>query len=316
LAATPALAPAPPPAGPADARLVVPPGRQGPGRVSSAAISTLDLAFARRAGGIMPGDTRAAGIGVGSELAQLRPYEPGDDVRLLDPAASARTAVAHVRQHVPERALTTWLVLDVSSSMAFGTADRLKSDVAEGVADVTARLAVRRGGRIAALTCGCPKPRLIPPRGGRRAMVGVMKLAAEGVAPDGFRDEAALQKALDRVRRLSREPGLVVVVSDFRSEGFERSLRGVRAKHAVLCVEVHDPREGELPDAGQLVLVDPETGDVVEADTKSQRLRERFAALEAERRERLRTVLRRVGAEHVPLSTDGDWLRELVRRTR
>ncbi|HSD80930.1 MAG TPA: DUF58 domain-containing protein [Solirubrobacteraceae bacterium] len=296
--------------------LVVPPGRQGPGVLSAAAVAQLDLAFARRAGGILPGDHRGAGVGQGTELAQIRPYEPGDDVRHIDPAASARTAVAHVRRHVPERALTTWLVLDVSPSMAFGTAVRLKSDVAEGVTGVIARLAVRRGGRIAVLTCGAPRPRLLPPRGGRRALVAAWRLAAEGVAPDGHADERALAGALLRVRRLAREPGLVVIVSDFRQDGWARALRSVAARHSILAVEISDPRERELPDAGQLVLVDPESGRLVEADTASGRLRERFAAAEARRRAAMAEALRGAGAEHVPLSTDADWLRDLARRAR
>jgi uncharacterized protein (DUF58 family) len=296
--------------------LVAPPARQGPGSLSADAVAALDLAFARRAGGVLPGDHRGTGVGAGTELAQLRPYEPGDDVRQLDPAASARTLVAHVRQHVPERALTTWIVLDVSASMGFGTATRLKSDVAEGVAVVLARLAVRRGGRVAALACGGPVVRLLPPRGGRRALASVQRLAAEGVAPDGLGDDGGLADGLWRVRRLAREAGLVVVVSDFRAGGWDRALRSLRDRHSVLAVEIGDPRESELPDAGHLVLVDPETGRLVEADTTSARLRERFAAAEAERRDALATTLRRAGAEHVRLSTDGDWLRELARRVR
>jgi uncharacterized protein (DUF58 family) len=296
--------------------LITPPGRQGPGVLAPAAVATLDLVFARRAGGILPGDRRGSGVGVGTELAQLRPYEPGDDVRQLDPSASARTAVAHVRQHVPERALTTWLVFDASASMAFGTAQRLKSDVAEGVAVVVARLAVRRGGRIAALTCGVPRPRLLPPRGGRRALAAVARLVAEGVAPDGFADEGGLARALLRVRNLAREPGLVLVVSDFRQDGWERPLRMLRARHEVVAIEVSDPREGELPDAGRLMVVDPETGQLVEADTASPALRRRFAAAEAGRRERLAAALRRAGAEHVALSTGSDWLRDLARAVR
>src|SRR3954451_2829746 len=102
--------------------------------------------MARRAAGVLPGERKAPGVGAGTELFQLRPYEPGDDVRQLDAAASARTGVPHVRLQVPERALTTWLVLDVSPSMSFGTADRLKADVAEGVVLVLGRLAARRGG--------------------------------------------------------------------------------------------------------------------------------------------------------------------------
>jgi uncharacterized protein (DUF58 family) len=221
-----------------------------------------------------------------------------------------------VRQHVPERALTTWLVLDVSPSMAFGTAVRLKSDVAEGVAVVIARLAVRRGGRIAAVTCGAPHGRILPPRGGRRALASVRRLAAEGVAPDGHAEAGALGAGLLRVRGLAREPGLVVVVSDFRDDGWQRPLRSVAARHSVVAVEISDPRERELPDAGNLVLVDPETGRLVEADTASPRLRERFAAAEAARRAAMAEALRRAGAQHVALSTAGDWLRELARHAR
>jgi uncharacterized protein (DUF58 family) len=147
--------------------LVVPPGRQGPGRLPAAAVAAVDVALAKRAGGVLPGEHRSVGVGHGTELAQLRPYEPGDDLRQLDPSASARTAVAHVRQHVPERALTTWLVLDVSASMAFGTAQRLKSDIGEGVAQVVGQVAVRRGGRVAVVTSGGPSVHVLPPRGGR-----------------------------------------------------------------------------------------------------------------------------------------------------
>src|SRR4051794_11000393 len=123
--------------------------------------------MARRAAGVLPGERKAPGVGAGTELFQLRPYEPGDDVRQLDAAASARTGVPHVRLQVPERALTTWLVLDVSPSMAFGTADRLKADVAEGVVLVLGRLAARRGGRGALVTSGSgPPPVPPPPHGG------------------------------------------------------------------------------------------------------------------------------------------------------
>src|ERR1700754_2325215 len=146
-------------------RLTRPAGQQGPGHIPHALLESLDLIVARRASGALPGDRRAAGLGTGTELAQLRAYEVGDDVRQIDPAATARTGVPHVRLHVPERTLTTWIVLDVSPSMAFGTADRLKSDVAEGVAQVIGRLAIRRAGRIALLTFGAGGMRLIPPRG-------------------------------------------------------------------------------------------------------------------------------------------------------
>jgi uncharacterized protein (DUF58 family) len=296
--------------------LIDPPGRQGPGPLAHDAITRLDLRIARRAGGPLPGERRAPGVGSGTELAQLRPYEPGDDPRRLDPAASARTGIPHVRQHVPERALTTWIVLDLSASMAFGTGERLKSDVAEGAASTVAQLAVRRGGRVAVVTTGAPASTTLPPRSGRRAFAAVRRLVGAGVAPDRSEAELALPAALERVGRLARTRGLVAVVSDFRDDGWQAPLRVLAQRHTVTAIEVTDPRETELADAGQLVFLDPETGATVEADTGSPQVRAAFAAAEAERRAETAAALRRARAHHVTLSTGDDWLRELARVLR
>jgi uncharacterized protein (DUF58 family) len=297
-----------------EAALRPPPGRQGPGPLPSALVEVLDLALVRRAGGLSAGEHRGSGVGSGTELAQLRPYQPGDDVRQLDPAATARTGIPHVRQQVPERLLTTWLTVDVSPSMAFGTADRLKSDVAEGVVDVLGALAVKRGGRVGLLTFGGPDTRLLPPRGGRGARVGLRRALDEGVAPDGAGGEQ-LSRALVRVGRLSRPRSLVVVVSDFVGPtDWARPLAALSARHTVMAVEVRDPREQELPAVGRLALVDPESGERLEVDTKDRRLRERFARAAGEERGAVAAALRRAGAEHVVLSTAGAWARELGRR--
>ena len=296
---------------------VPPAGRQGPGPLPAGLVDALDLAMARRASGVLPGERRAPGVGAGTELFQLRPYQPGDDVRQLDPAASARTGIPHVRLHVPERALTTWLILDVSPSMAFGTTDRLKADVAEGVIVVLGRLAARRGGRVALLTSGAREQRFLPPRSGRGALGPLRRALAEGVAPDGHHDPDALTRTLRRVAQLARHPGLVVVVSDFRGpRTWRRALAALRARHATLAVEIRDPREGELPEVGDLALVDPETGERVEVDTHSARLRERFAAAEREERAEVAGDLRRALAEHIVLTTQGDWLRSLGGRLK
>ena len=301
-----------------------PPGGQGPGPMPGALVEALDLLLARRAAGVLPGERRAAGRGTGTELAQIRPYQVGDDVRQLDAAASARTGYPHVREHVPERALTTWLLLDLSASMACGTGARLKSDVAAGVAEVVARLSVRRAGRVALLTFGAPVPRLLPPRGGRQALVALRRAVAAGVAPDGAAPpDDALALGLRRIMRLARGPGLVVVVSDFREAGgglerppWARALSAATGRHDVLAVEIADPREAYLPDAGQLALVDPETGSRLDVDSASAELRRAFASAELARRDALKSWLRRARARHVTLSTDVDWLRALGRSLR
>jgi uncharacterized protein (DUF58 family) len=280
----------------------------------TAAVEALDLVVARRAAGALPGDRRAVGVGAGTELAQLRPYQIGDDVRQIDASATARTGIPHVRLQVPERVLTTWLVLDLSPSMAFGTANRLKSDVAEGVALVMARLGARRGGRIALVTCGAPVSRTVPPRGGRGALAPIHRVLKEGVSSDGHDDPHALSEALVKTGRIAQQAGFVIVVSDFRGPtSWVRPLGALRARHSVQAIEIRDPREMELPAVGHLSLVDPETGALVEVDSNRPALRRRFAQAAQEERDHVAAELRGLRVDHVVLSTDGDWLRELGR---
>ena len=304
-------------------------------------VEALDLVLARRASGALPGERRAAGRGTGTELAQIRPYQVGDDVRRIDAAASARTGHPHVRDYIPERTLTTWLLVDVSASMAFGTADRLKSDVAEGIALVIGRLAVRRAGRVGLLTCGAPDrapaaaaqrpraadraaPRARRRRRARRLRAGGRR-ARRGPAPDRpHRPRAGPDRRRLRLPRWGdREeptrPGASVAARAAarpRRPEWARALQSLSLRHDVLCVEVVDRREGELPDAGHLVLVDPETGKRVEADSSSAELRRRFAAAELARRDTLKSHLRRAHARHVEIATDDDWLRALGRSLR
>lgn len=281
-------------------------------------VDALDVALTRHSARTQPGDLRAPGVGAGTELSQLRGYQIGDDVRHLDAAASARTGEPHVRLHVPERTQATWILLDVSASMAFGTADRLKSDVAEGVTQVVGRLALRRAGALGLVRFGAPgTPRISPLRAGRTALGALRHALAEGVAPDGTEDEHALYDATAALGRLAQQPALVVVVSDFRSTlDPARALGPLRARHSLLCVEIYDPRELEIPDVGPLSLVDPETGRTVRVNTSSRTTRERFAAIEAERRARLHDELRRLRVAHVALGTDENWLLALGRALR
>jgi uncharacterized protein (DUF58 family) len=203
--------------------------------------------------------------------------------------------------------------------MAFGTRGRLKADVAEGAALVFARLGLRRAGSVGVVACGVPgEPggiRVLPPRGSKPGLVAVRKLLEEGVAPDGRTDPDMLAAALGRVFKLSKLSGLVAVISDFRDQReWERPLGALRLRHAVVAIEVGDPAEAELPAVGRLALVDPETGELVRVDSSNRRLRERFAALECERRAGVAAELRRLGVKHIALSTDQDWLVEIGRR--
>ena len=285
------------------------PDRPGPGPMPEALLRALDMKIGRRIDGLLTGEHRTAALGIGTELAQIRQWEPGDDVRRIDWNATARSNEVQVRVDVAERALTSWVLLDVSPSMRFGTADRRKWDVAEGVAVALGHLASRRGNRIGVTTFGGNESVLLRPRQGRVGLLGVLLTVrrepeTERVGP------TSIGTALMQVARVARQRSLAVVVSDFRGPRDWRSaMIRIAARHAVVVVEIRDPREQELPNVGHIWLVDPETGRKLHVDTAKRKLRERFAEAAAEERAGLGRELAALGVPHLVLSTSGDWLR-------
>jgi uncharacterized protein (DUF58 family) len=282
-------------------------------------LRALDVTIGRRMEGLLAGDFRSTLLGVGSELAMVRPYVPGDDVRRIDWNVTARTNEPHVRVDLAERVLVTWIVFDVSPSMQFGTADRRKADVAEGVAIAIGHLATRRGNRLGVVTYGDAHPRALTPRQGRNGLIGL--LAALRQTPEETRTGwISLGEALRHAASLARQKSLVVVVSDFRGpHDWRGPLLELAGRHDVIAVEVRDPREQELANVGFLWLVDPETGRQLHVDTRNRRLRERFAVAAAAERAQVARMLTSVGVRHVVLTTSGDWLRTFVtfvRRSR
>jgi uncharacterized protein (DUF58 family) len=263
--------------------------------------------------GLLSGDHRAHVLGRGTELAQVRPYAPGeDDVRDIDWNVTARTGEPHVRVQLAERVLVSWIVLDTSLSMAFGTADRRKADVAEGVALALGHIATRHGNRLGVLTFGDDEPVTLVPRQGRIALVGLLG-ALHGDVSETPLGATSFGEALRRTGAVARQRAFIAVVSDFRGpRDWRRSLLGLAGRHDVVAVEIRDPREETLPSVGTLRLVDPETGKQLRVDTSSERLRTRYAEAAAAERLELARTFGALGVGHVVLSTSGDWLRTLA----
>ena len=288
------------------------PERPGPGPLPADALRALQIHVVRRMQGLLVGDYRSSRFGEGSELAQVRPYVPGDDVRTIEWNVTARTNEPYVRVNLAERVLVTWLLLDTSPSMQFGTADRRKADVADGVAFAVGHIATRRGNRLGVLTFGDATPTTLPPHQGRTGLLGLLEALERETQREGG-GATSLGDALGRAGSIARQRGVVVVVSDFRGPlDWRKPLLQVMSRHEVLALEIRDPREQELPDVGELWLVDPETGRQVRVDTRSAPLRERFAAAAAEERTGVARVLAALGVPHAVLSTSGDWLRPLA----
>jgi uncharacterized protein (DUF58 family) len=273
----------------------------------------LDLAVTRRLDGMLHGDHQGLLPGPGSEPGESRPYAPGDDVRRMDWAVTARTAVPHVRLPIADRELETWVVADLSASLDFGTALVEKRDLALSAVAAVGFLTARVGNRIGALLLTPQGLGHVPARPGRQHLLGLLHRAAIAPRGDGG-GETDLGAALATVGRLAKRRGMVVVVSDFLGRpGWEKALGQLSIRHDVLTIEIVDPRELELPDVGVLSLVDPETGRRMEVATGSAKLRARYAAAAAEQRAAVAHAARAAGADHLVLRTDRDWLLDLVR---
>ena len=278
-------------------------------------VRRLELLVTRRLDGVLVGEQQGLVRGVGSEAEDLRAYEPGDDSRRIDWNATARLGDVHVRDTIADRELETWLVFDGTASLDFGTALCEKRDLAVAAAGAFAFVTAGPGNRIGAVVYDGSGTRIVPPRPGREgalALVHALDSRPRASAGAG----ASLADAIRRCRLAARRRGAVVVVSDLLDgSDWQRELAAAAAKHEVVVAEVADPREDSLPAVGLLTLVDPETERRVEVQTNSRRLRERFEAAASARRKAARDAVRRAGAAHLVLSTDRDWLRDLVRFT-
>jgi uncharacterized protein (DUF58 family) len=277
-----------------------------------AALRTLELEVRSRLDGLLQGNHLGLVPGPGSEPGEARNYQPGDDVRRMDWAVTARTTVPHIRETVADRELETWAVVDLSPSLDFGTAACEKRDLAVAAVAAVAHLTRGGGNRIGALVSTGERVVRVPARGGLAYARGLIRRIAETPpAPEGTR--GSLAAALEQLRRPPRRRGLAVVVSDFLGPmDWQRPLRALSARHDLLAVEVLDPRDVDLPEVGTLVLADPETGRQREVHA-SPLLRREFAAAAAEHRAQVASALRRAGSGHLVLRTDSDWIADMVR---
>lgn len=276
------------------------------------ALRRLELRVTRKLDGLLTGDHEGVVRGAGSEAGDAREYQPGDDARRIDWNLTARSGLTHVRDTIADRELETWLVVDCSASLDFGTADCEKRDLALSTAAAFGLLAARGGNRIGAVVFDGEGTEIVAPRAGRDAVMALLSRLER--RPRDVEGRADLAGALRRVRLTARRRGVVVVVTDLMDDSdWASELRVASARHDVVVVELRDPREDELPAAGLLTLVDPETGRRVEVQTATARVRERFAAAAAARRDEHRRSVRSAGADHLLLSTDRDWLPEVAR---
>ena len=283
-------------------------------RAHDEVLRRLELTITRKLDGLLQGDHQGLVPGHGSELGETRQYQPGDDTRRIDWNVTARMQAPYVRETIADRELETWLLVDQSASLDFGTADCEKRDLVLNAAAAIGFLTTRNGNRLGAMLLRPgAAPVIVPARTGRTHLQAVLHRVVTAPRVDGA-GPTDLATGAERLGAAMRRRGLAVVISDWLDPTqWAMPLRRLAVRHQVLAVEVVDPRELALADVGVLELVDPETGQLFEVQTSDAGLRARYAAAASAQRSAIAEQIRGSGADHVVLRTDQDWLLDLVR---
>jgi len=273
----------------------------------------LQFKIVRRLDGYFFGDYTGVFYGPSLDLAEVREYQPGDEIRRIDWNVTARMNRIFVRQYLEERELTAWLLVDLSPSMRFGTRRQLKRDSAIEFAGVAAYIVTRHGDKVGLM--GFPgREAFVPPRGGRTHALRIIHVLEQAASRDAASGGPDLGSSLRHLVRLLRRRSLVFVISDFLGpEGWEPVVRELSRRHDVIAVWIQDPAERELPDVGGLFVRDPETAEQLWVDTSDPALRKAYRELTDRQRSRVQTALRTSRIDVLELSTAEPLVEPLVR---
>jgi uncharacterized protein (DUF58 family) len=278
-----------------------------------AVLKRIDWTVIRRLDGLLQGDYRTLFRGHGLDLADIREYEPGDDVRYIDWNVSARMNTPYVREYLEDREVTAHFLLDLSPSVDFGTINTLKRDQLVDFVALLARLLTRHGNRVGAVLYAGKVEKSIPAGGGKlqvlRLLHDVINLPRLESAP-----YTSVSELIEHALRTIKRRSVMFLVSDFfTAPGWERALGMLARRHEVVAVRLEDPRERELPDIGMVVMNDAETGESVFVDTHDPKFRKRFEAVVTKREAELMGVFRRAGVDVLSLSTEEDLVGAVLR---
>jgi uncharacterized protein (DUF58 family) len=248
--------------------------------------------------------------GRGIEFAEVREYQPGDDVRTIDWNVTARMGRPYVKQFVEERELTVLLLVDVSGSEGFSTGQRTKQEIAAEISALLALSAIKNNDKVGLIAFSDRIERFVPPKKGVRHVLRVVRellsLQPRGVGTD-------IVQAVNFLNRVTIRRSIVFILSDFLAQGYERVLKVAAQRHEVIALVLTDPRELELPPVGLLYLEDAETGERLLVDSADPAVRRLFAKRAQEQQEERERLFRSVGVDMVDIRTDASYIEPLLR---
>ena len=273
-------------------------------------IHWLHLRTNRMANDLLQGSYHSAFKGYGMEFDQVREYEAGDDVRLIDWNVTARMDAPHVKQYIEEREITVILVVDISASGSFGSLHQLKKEIAAEFAAVIAYSALKNKDKIGLILFSNQVERPIPPRKGRNH---VWKVIREILTYAPTQQGTDLNAGLNYLNKMIKRKAIVFLISDFMAQDFENSLRLSHQRHDLIVVPIVDPRERNLPAVGLIEMCDPETGTRLVVDTLNPKVRAHFQEARRAYEARLHTIFRHIGVDELWIQAGQPYLIPLIR---
>lgn len=272
-------------------------------------IRHIEIRTKRLVNDLFSGEYHSTFRGQGMEFEEVRLYEPGDDIRLIDWNVTARTGFPHIKKFREERELSVVLLVDASSSGRFGTRERFKSETAAELCALLAFSAIKNNDKVGLIIFTDRIEKFVPPQKGRghvlRLIREILYFEPEGVGTD-------VSGALEYFNKVIKRRSVVFLISDFLSEGFAQPLQIANRKHDVIAVKISDPRESEFTNVGMIELEDAETGEIVMVDTGSSAFRKEFSARAEEDRDNLKKEFGRISVDYINIRTNESYIGPLV----
>lgn len=273
-------------------------------------IRKIQIRSAHQVDELLAGSWNSAFKGRGIEFEEVRPYQPGDDVRTIDWNVTARSNQPFIKLFREEREMSVQLLVDMSTSLEFGTQGQTKRELVAELGATLAMSATRNNDRVGLTLFTDQIEKSIPPRKGSRH---VLRIIRELLYCQPVGAGTSLYTAIEHLNRTSKRRSVVFVISDFQDQGYESLLRVARRKHDLIPVVVGDPRESEVPNVGLVRLQDSETGQTIMLDTASRRNRERYQQMCLENEHQRDAMFRRLKMSPIRLTTGKDVVEPLRR---
>jgi uncharacterized protein (DUF58 family) len=274
----------------------------------AADVRRLEIMTRRIVNNVMAGEYHSAFKGQGMEFQEVREYQPGDDIRTIDWNVTARTGHPHVKRYIEQRELTVFFCIDVSASSLFGSVARRKRPLATIITAVLAFSAIRNNDRVGLMLFSDEVELFLPPKKGRGHGLRVIRELIREPLHRG----TDIPLALETLNRLQKKKSIVFLISDFQQPDIRRALAATNSRHDLIAISITDPHEEKIPNVGVLNLEDAETGEILELDTGSNKVRSALEARMKKRRDDTRRLLSSLKIDQIELTTDKDFSTPLV----